>query len=125
MASTIWLAAAAILMSQSQAASAPSTLQAAGYLSSGELYDFCSAVPGDADYENRMLHCGSYLEGASDATSAILGAQGRRIYCLPDGTPVRRLREPFLAYVRAHPESRDYQAASTVFVVLIQSYPCP
>jgi tripartite-type tricarboxylate transporter receptor subunit TctC len=79
-----------------------------GFFSGNDLYDKCTA---------ESLVCAAYVAGMADA----LVHDGT--VCLPQ-VSTRQLVDVVMAYLRAHPESRIYSAASIGDVAFTQAFPC-
>ncbi len=83
-----------------------------------ELYWFCTAetkVKSEQDDVRiaRFL-CGAYIEGAIDGNNKSL--------CLRNGVNSSQLVDVVVNYLRAHPESRDFNAASVVGVAVREAF---
>jgi hypothetical protein len=81
-----------------------------GFFSGNDLYDKCTA---------QSVACPAYVAGMVDA----LVHDGT--VCLPQtNVTARQLVDVVMAYLRAHPESRSYSAASIGDVAFTQAFPC-
>lgn len=81
------------------------------YFQSGDqLYDHCSTGP-DA-------YCMGYVAGETDTLTTY------RFACLPPNATVREAVDIVMNFLRAHPETRHYSAASDVAVALKDAIPC-
>jgi hypothetical protein len=61
-----------------------------------------------------------YVEGVSDALGVL--APGR--YCPPAGASLADVTGAVQRYLQAHPQDRQYSAASTTALALVTVYPC-
>jgi hypothetical protein len=81
-----------------------------GFFTGNDLYDKCTA---------ESVVCAAYVAGMADA----LSHDGT--VCLPqNNVTTRQLVDVVVAYLRAHPEMRNYSAASIGDVAFTQAFPC-
>jgi Rap1a immunity proteins len=83
--------------------------ESSGFFTGNDLYDKCTA---------QSLVCAAYVAGMADA----LAHDGT--VCLPQNVTTRQLVDVIMAYLRAHPEARNYSAASIGDVGFTQAFPC-
>ena len=71
------------------------------------------------------MYCRGYVIGAVDTASNFYpGVLKARAYCVPVGTPTDQVTDKVVRYLEAHPEQKDWSAATEVLLALQQAYPC-
>lgn len=88
----------------------------------GELLGMCQANSKSAAYRT----CVTYLSGIRDAYLFERSLKNDRIklLCAPAILSVSQVRRAYLRYMRRHPDYLNYEAASYVYISLIDAYPC-
>ena len=95
-------------------------LNAGGFKTGNDMLDFCA---------RREAKCAAYLLGSVDGLEAIEDAYGhseanhQRLLCLYNVTG-EQLADVFTKYLREHPETRQFAAASLLLTVLMRDFPC-
>jgi hypothetical protein len=49
---------------------------------------------------------------------------GKKGFCMPEGVTYEQAKDIVLKYYKEHPEARHYVAASTIWAVLHETWPC-
>lgn len=95
--------------------------QVGAYVDGNRLYDACTSGNSDG--------CMSYVSGVVDTllfTGVIRNAPGQGAsICLPPSVIQQQLVDVVTNYLTAHPETRQYAAASEVSAALKIAFPCP
>lgn len=88
----------------------------------GELLKKCQAGRKSAAHRA----CVTYLSGIRDAYLFERSLKNDRIklLCAPKTLSVSQVRRAYLRYMRKHPDYLHYEAASYVYIALIDAYPC-
>ncbi len=84
--------------------------QSNGFLSGNDLYDQCAA---------QSVACAAYVAGIADAF-----LHDGTVCLPPSNATTKQLADVVMAYLRAHPEARNYSAASIGHVAFTQAFPC-
>jgi Rap1a immunity proteins len=84
--------------------------QSSGFLSSNDLYDKCNA---------QSVACAAYVAGMADAF-----LHDGTVCLPPSDATTKQLADVVMAYLRAHPEAREYSAASVGYAAFTQAFPC-
>jgi Rap1a immunity proteins len=98
-------------------ASAAPAQAATAFRGGADLYTSCTTSRG-ADF------CDAYIMGAVDAMFALKNASGAGNVCITDGVRLRQVRDIVVQYMKDHPETRRYTAASIVVVAVRKAFPC-
>jgi hypothetical protein len=111
-----WVAVLSVL-----GAAAPAG-NAAWATTTGQLLRMCKANPRSADYRKCMV----YLSGIRDAYLFERSLKNDRIklLCAPTTLSVHQVKQAYLRYLKKHPDYLNYEAASYVYIALIDAYPC-
>jgi len=88
----------------------------------GELLKMCRADRTSDAYRT----CLTYLSGIRDAYLFERSMKNDRVklLCAPTTLKVSEVRQAYLRYMRRHPDYLNYEAASYVYIALIDAYPC-
>ncbi len=100
----------------------PGPVQAAGSTMNGNsLLEYCDAPKGSPAWSV----CFGYIQGAGDAFTASKGIEkAAPLYCLPAQATVGQVFDVAMAYLRGHPEKRQYDASSITLAALVEAFPC-
>ena len=102
---------------------APAAEASQNVQTAGDLLDLC-ADPGDA----AQIACKFYVLGALQSAAIMHAADTHRpdapLYCASDTTTNGDLIASIRTLVQAHPERRDFPAASVVVGGAMEAYPC-
>lgn len=87
-----------------------------------QLLKMCQADRTSAAYRK----CIVYLSGIRDAYrfERSLKNDRAKILCVPTSLSVLQVRQAYLRYMKKHPDYLNYEAASYVYIALIDAYPC-
>jgi hypothetical protein len=85
-----------------------------GYLTGGKLYETCTSSSSGI--------CLGYVMGVSDTLN--LNAFKLNLYCPPKGGSANQELAVVIKYLRDHPETWHYSAASDVGTALATAFPC-
>lgn len=97
----------------------PGDAAVGGYQSARALTGLCTDT---SSYG--QSYCYAYIAAAADTVRAYQAWMGLNDVCLPARVSQGQLRDIFVDYARAHPESGDDQAASIVVLALGEKFPC-
>lgn len=120
---SVWLGISALLMAHL----APPAY--AENMTGTELFAKCTAAAGSVAHKQ----CRYYIAGVVDGADTLIislrllhpsNGVFHRLYCLPSGVDAKSLVSPIIRYLRNHPLTRHYGAASEVLLALKQAYPC-
>jgi hypothetical protein len=85
-----------------------------GYLNGNKLYENCTS--------SDSLFCSGYVMGVSDALK--LNALKLNLFYSPSSVTAHQELAVVVKYLRDHPETRHYSAASDIGVALAMAFPC-
>jgi len=113
-----YLLTVVLLFSFSQAA-------ALGFISSGDLLEYCEARLSETGSAAEGNSCYSFVAGISDAHDnfTVLGKMSP-LWCLPDNVDTSQLIRVVTKYLQEHPESLHFAASSMVLSALELAFPC-
>lgn len=88
----------------------------------GELLKKCRADRKSDAYRTCII----YLSGIRDAYlfERSLNNDRIKLLCAPTNLGVSQVKQAYLRYMRRHPDYLNYEAASYVYISLIDAYPC-
>jgi hypothetical protein len=84
------------------------------FLTGNMLYDRCAAS---------TISCSDYISGVVD-TLLMVGKVKKLPLICPGNIELGQAVDVTVNYLRAHPESRQYNAASVAIVALTKAFPC-
>jgi hypothetical protein len=70
----------------------------------------------------QVVICDAFISGVADSIG--LQPAGKRPACIPDAVTGTQLREVTVKYLRAHPETREQNAALLTARALAAAFPC-
>ena len=70
----------------------------------------------------QLVTCDAFVSGVADSIG--LQPEGKRPACIADGVTGTQLREVLVKYLRAHPETREQNAALLTARALAAAFPC-
>ena len=85
------------------------------YLTGNKLYEICTSTSSDL--------CLGYVMGVSDALNLSTFKQNN-IFCSPTSVSAHQELAVVIKYLRDHPDTWHYSAASDVGVALAMAFPC-
>ena len=85
-----------------------------GFLKGNKLYEQCTS--------SDLLFCLGYVMGVSDALK--LSALKLNLFCSPSSVTAHQELAVVVKYLRDHPETWNYSAASDIGVALAMAFPC-
>jgi hypothetical protein len=70
--------------------------------------------------------CNAYVEGAFDSMTTVIGGMdANNRFCPPTGFNTETIVNAFIAFLKAHPEKRNFNAASNVLLAVLPLVTCP
>ena len=91
------------------------------FLTGNDLLASCESLMDIAEWS-----CIGYIKGVSDMTKIsqeVLGSQ--KVICSPEGVTGDQLQKVIVKWLRENPESLHENAASLIWVVQKEAFPCP
>jgi hypothetical protein len=85
------------------------------YLTGKKLYEICTSTSSDL--------CMGYVIGVADALNLSTFKQ-YNIFCAPTNVSAHQELAVVIKYLRDHPDTRHYSAASEIGVALAMAFPC-
>ena len=86
-----------------------------GYLTGDKLYEQCTS-------SSSSLLCLGYVMGVSDALQ--MAGLKLNVFCAPSSVTAHQELAVVVKYLRDHPETWHYSAASDIGVALAMAFPC-
>jgi hypothetical protein len=95
--------------------------------STDDIIALCSAAPTDPNYIAAIHFCHGYLVGAYAYYDALAsGPEGDKLVCFPDPAPSRNQAiGMYVEWAKAHPEHMSEPPVDTMFMFLMEKWPCP
>lgn len=84
------------------------------FLGGNALYEKCNAEAGTFN----SIFCAAYIAGIADLF------QLTKVACIPSNVVAGQVEDVVVKYLREHPESRHYSAASEAGLALRAAFPC-
>jgi hypothetical protein len=99
-------------------------------LTGNELLNLCAAAPGSGEHRE----CRGYVLGVTSGANMMMAGMRQNhsqsdayplLFCVSPSVSTARLVDIAVAYLKAHPSERRYDAASEVLLSLRAAFPCP
>ena len=89
------------------------------------LLDHCSKEKDDPVYYINESACLMYILGVYDGLEMDNAIhKTKKYYCVPENVQARQIREIVVAYLKKHPENRQWPAAGLITIALKEAFPC-
>ena len=95
----------------------------ATFMDGGQLQSTC--IQGDADAPVLQIACYSYIFGAIDAFGASMRSSGDCHFMVPPEIPSEQVLAVARRYLKDHPETHHSNASTSIWIALVEAFPCP